>query len=179
MDAQSPNILTASGTLDVTRAFTEIHLADGRILRLDTPTLTAEPVNAPPTRSADAVELTETTLIPLVEERLTVDKRVVETGKVRLHKTIQEYSESLNESLDMHTYDIERVLLNQPIDAVPAVRHEEETTIYPLVEEQLVLTKQLILKEEIRVTRRHAVRQDTQVVTLRREHLTVEREPLR
>ena len=172
----TPNILTASGTLDATRAFTEIHLADGRILRLDTPTLTTEPVDAPPTRSSDSVELSETTLIPLIEERLIVEKRTVETGKVRLHKTIQEYSEALDEPLDIHTYDIERILLNQPIDTLPSTRQEGDTTIYPLVEEQLILTKQLILKEEVRVTRRQSQRHDTQVVTLRREHLTVVRE---
>ncbi len=172
-----PNILTASGTLDATRAFTEIHLANGRILRLDTPTLTSLPLDASPTRSADAVDLTETASIPLIEERLTIDKRTVETGKVRLHKTVQEYSETLDEPLDIYTYDIERVILNQPIENLPTTRHQGDTTIYPLVEEQLILTKQLILKEEVRVTRRHSERRDNQVITLRREHLTVEREP--
>ena len=76
----------------------------------------------------------------------------------------------------MRTYDIEHIVFNQPVDVAPGIRTEGETTIYPLIEEQLVLTKQLILKEEIRVTRRETHRRDTQSVTLRRERLVVERE---
>ena len=170
------NVLTASGGLDPARELTELHLADGRIIRLDTRMLTTDALDRPATRAAAAIELSETTVIPLVEERLTLDKHTVETGTVRLRKTIQEYSEALDEPLDIHTYDIERIILNRPIEALPSTRQEGETTIYPLVEEQLVLTKQLILKEEVRVTRRRSERRDTQVVTLRREHLTVERE---
>ena len=114
-------------------------------------------------------------MVPIVEEQLTVGKRTVATGRIRLQKTVQEYQQALDEPLAVRTFDVERTVLNRPIDAVPEVRQEGDTTIYPLIEERLVLTKELILKEELRVTRRDSERRDTQVVTLRKEHITVER----
>ena len=134
------------------------------------PATTRSPRPAPPAE-ADGPQV-----IPIIEEQLHVGKQTIETGKVRLVKTVGEYHETLNEPLAIRTFDIERVAFNQPVDSAPQVRHEGATTIYPVVEEQLVLTKRLILKEEVRITQRDTERRDTQVVTLRREHLTVERE---
>ena len=166
------NILQVLGDFRADKEMTVLQLQDGRTLRIDTHLLDLELTNAPASSSRDS------TVIPLVEEQLVVGRRTVETGKVRLQKTVQEYDETLNEPLAVRTYDIERVVLNQPVDAPPPVRQEGDVTIYPLVEEQLILTKQLIVREEVRVTRRDTVRTDTQVVTLKREHLVVEREAL-
>ena len=172
------NILEVVGSLDLRREQTELHLADGRVVLIATSLLAetqAEPSNLPPsTASTSAGSL----LIPLVEEQLVVGKQIVETAKVRLQKKTQVYEEALDEPLAIRTFDIERVVLNRPVDVPPAIRQEGASTIYPVVEEQLILTKQLILREEVRVTRRDTERRDTQVVTLRREHLVVEREEL-
>ena len=135
-----------------------------------------QPAELPANFSSDAAD--QSAVIPLIEEQLLIGKRTVQTGKVRLIKTVTEYQEQLNEPLAVRSFDIERVILNQPIDIVPAVQHSGATTIYPLVEEQLVITKRLVLKEELHVTLRESERIDTQVVTLHREHLTVEREDL-
>ena len=177
MDQSFPaNVLTVAGNLNFERRETELHLADGRVILIPTSLLAQ---NQPQSASL-AVDLVQdgSVLIPLIEEQLVVGKQTVQTAKVRLQKTVQLYEEALNEPLAVRTYDIERIVLNRPVDTAPAVREEGLTTIYPLVEEQLVLTKQLILKEEVRVTRRDTERRDTQVVSLRREHLLVEREPL-
>ncbi len=116
-----------------------------------------------------------TMVIPIVEERLEVGKRTVVSGKVLLEKHVHAYDEQLDVPLAVRTFDIERVVLNQPIEKSPEVREEGETTIYPIVEEQLVLTTQLVLKEELRVTRRDTERRDTRTVTLKRESITVTR----
>ena len=168
------NILEVIGTIDLSRPATELHLSGGRIIQIPTSVLAQESRHPATRTSAES----GAEVIPLIEEQLVVGKQVVETAKVRLHKTVQLYEETLNEPLAIRTFDIERIVLNRPVESAPAVRQEGETTIYPLVEEQLVLTKQLILKEEVHVTRRDTERVYTQVVTLRREHLTVEREPL-
>ncbi len=115
--------------------------------------------------------------IPLVEERLEVGTRTVATGTVTLRKRLEEYEETLNIPLAARTFDVERVVLNRPVEKAPEVRVEGDTTIYSLVEEQLVITTQLILKEEVRVTRRDTERHDTRTVTLTREHLDVTRTP--
>ena len=169
------NVLTVSGELDPAHSYTELRLASGETLCLPTALLLQRSVDSRKP-SLDPLEDSEIS-IPVIEESLEVSKRVVETGKVRLHKTVQEYPAALNETLAVRTFDVERVVLNQPVERAPQVRHEGDTTIYSVVEEQLVLTKQLILREEVRVTQRDTERTDTQVVMLRREQLDVERVP--
>ena len=191
-NAVRDNILQVSGELDFLQPYTELRLANGELIRLPTALLlsgaqetyaaTAVSEFAAPESSsedflAEPIERNGMTVIPVVEERLEVSRRTVATGTVRLHKTVQEYQQALDEPLAVRTFDIERIILNQPVDSAPSVRYEGDTTIYPVVEEQLILTKQLILKEEVRITRRDTERRDTQVVTLRREHLSVERTP--
>ncbi len=173
---EAQNSLTATGTLDTTLALTEITFADGRILQLPTAMLLGSASFEQPLGNELRADVD--TVIPIVEERLTVGKRTLVTGKVRLIKTVQEFDAQLDEPLAVRTFDVERVILNQSVETAPGMRQEGETTIYPLVEEQLILTKQLVLKEEIRVTRRDTERRDTQVVTLRREHVEVEREAI-
>ncbi len=88
---------------------------------------------------------------------------------------MHEYQETLDEQLLVRTFDIERVRLQQVVDVAPPVRQEGDTTIYPIVEERLVLTKELVLREELRVTRRNTEQRDTRVVSLKRESVTVAR----
>jgi stress response protein YsnF len=45
-------------------------------------------------------------------------------------------------------------MLGLPVDVAPAVREEDGVLIVPIVEEQLVIETRLVLKEEIRITRR-------------------------
>lgn len=169
------NVLTVSGELNAGRPYTELRLASGETCRI----LTALLLQGSIGRREPAPVPSETSeiSIPVIEESLLVSKRVVETGKVHLHKTVQEYPVALNETLAIRTFDVERVVMNQPVEHAPEVRREGDTTIYSVLEEQLVLTKQLILKEEVRVTQRDTECIDTQVVTLCREQLDVDRAP--
>ena len=175
----SQNVLRVAGSFNDAAEITELRLDDGRMFRVPTSMLVE-------TNSSHAVvqdnlvagSTDEQILVPVIEEHLTVGKRIVPTGTVRLHKTVQEFETALNEPLAVRTFDVERVILNQPIEEAPGVRQESNTTIYPLVEEQLILPKQRVLKEEIRVTKRDTERIDTQTVTLRREHIEVERDQI-
>ena len=173
------NVAQVTGQLNPNVPMTELLLPNGQVVRVDTRLLLgADAERAEITAGTDELPAGEAAVIPLIEERLVVTKRTVETGRVRLVKTVQEYEEQMDEPLAVRTFDIERRVLNEPVETAPAVRQEGDTTIYPVVEEQMVLTKRLVLKEELRVTLRDTERIDTQVVTLRREHLTVEREDL-
>ncbi len=174
---EQSNILKVSGTLNTLHPYTELRMPDGRVLRLATAVLMEGGVDAAMDEAEVRSPFLDETVIPIIEETLSVGKRVVETGKIRLQKTVQEYQEQLDEPLAVRTFDIERVVLNRPIESAPGVRQDGRTTIYPVVEEQLVLTKQLILREEIRVTQRDSERRDNQIVTLRREHVVIERSP--
>jgi len=52
-------------------------------------------------------------------------------------------------------------------------RYEGDTMIIPILEEVLVVEKRLLLREEIRITRRQSVVRDPQEYILRREEATV------
>lgn len=174
------NILVASGSLDGAKEQTELRLEDGGAVRIPTAWLLEQMarsgggINTEREAAGDAGSM----VIPIVEEQLQVGKRTVATGKVVLEKGVQEYSEALDVPLAVRTFDIERTVLNRPVETAPPVRQEGETTVYSLVEEQLVLTTQLILKEEVRVTKREVERRDTRTVTLRRDTLSVTRSPV-
>ena len=181
--ASENNSLKIDGYLDPARSYTDLQMADGRVFRLPTEVLLSGFSTGPYAQGEMSVanvseDNDATEIIPVVEEQLTVGKRTVATGRIRLQKSVQEYQETLDERLAVQTFDVERIVLNRVVEVVPEERQEGDTTIYPLIEERLVLTKEFILKEEIRVTRRNSEKRDTQVVTLQREHMSVERLPV-
>ncbi len=177
--AQAENILKASGDLDILKEHTELHLPGGQILRIPTSFLIKhpEPETAQSAATPDGAPESPV-VIPVIEEQLNVSKRTVVTGKVLLEKHIQQYEETVDIPLASRTFDVERIHLNRPVPAPPPVRQEGDTTIYSLVEEQLVVTTQYILKGEVRVTQRDGERHDIRTVTLNREVLTVTRSPV-
>ncbi len=118
----------------------------------------------------------ESVAIPLVEERVTVGKRVVETGEVRVRTVIEERSELAGADLLREKVAVERVPRNEEVAAVPPVREENGVTIVPVVEERLVVEKKLFLVEEIRLVRRSVTERLEMPVTLRAQRAVVERE---
>ena len=119
----------------------------------------------------------EVAAIPLVEERLSIAKRQVEAGRVRVHVTVEEREEAVTEQLMRDDLQIERVPRNVRLTEIPHVRLEGNTTIVPVVEEVLVVEKALMLVEEIHICRRSVSEAAEIPVTLRAERARVEREP--
>ena len=70
---------------------------------------------------------------------------------------------------------VDRVPLGVPVEVAPAVREEDGVLIVPVLEEQLVLTTRLILKEEIRITRRSRTEVVREPVRLRSEQADIVR----
>ena len=116
-------------------------------------------------------------VLPVIEEALDVHTRRVETGTVRITKTVQEQDVLVDEPLWREDVDITRVPVQRVVDGPIPVRTEGDTTIISLVEEVLVVEKRLMLTEELYLrTRRRETRQP-QRVTRRREAAHVERLP--
>lgn len=113
--------------------------------------------------------------IPVIEETLTVGKRLVETGQVRLVKTVHEDQQTVQIPLVADQIIVERVLINELVDEPPTTRQEGNTIIYPVLKEEYVLVKRLRLVEEIRVTTRQVQTIENQTVSLRREEISIER----
>jgi uncharacterized protein (TIGR02271 family) len=123
---------------------------------------------------AQSTHAEETRVFPVVEETLDVQIRTRETGGVRITKVVREREELVDEPLLREEVSVERVAVNRMVDGPIAVRYEGDTLIVPLVEEVLVVEKRLMLKEELRITRRQVEEHTPQRVTLRSEEVTIE-----
>ena len=113
--------------------------------------------------------------IPLVEERLHVSTRAVETGRVRVRTVVDEQTEYARADLFRDAVRVDRVPIDREVTAVPIVREEGDTLIFPVVEEVLVIEKRLVLKEEVRVTRTRSTEAFEQPVTVRSTRAVVDR----
>lgn len=131
-----------------------------------------------PSGTAAEVALGEEVVLPLIEETARIDKRVVETGRVRVSTRTETIEQVLRESLRSDRVEVTRVSLNRTLaegEALPQVRTENGVTIIPVLEEILVVEKRLVLKEEVHV-RQTTSGEDVEVpVMLRRQHAEVER----
>lgn len=113
-------------------------------------------------------------VIPLLEEELRIARKKVLTGGVRVHKTVSERTETINEPTLREQLEVQRVAVNQVVESAPPVRYEGDTMIVPLVEEVLVVEKRLVLREEIRILKRRDTVQNPQQIVVRREEATLE-----
>lgn len=117
-----------------------------------------------------------TRVIPVMQEQVTVGKRTVETGKLRISKKVTEDQTSVSIPLVHEQYDVERVPVNQVVDTPPpAMRYEGDTTIIPVLREVLVVQKRYEITEEIRITKRRTENTETQNISLRKEDVQIER----
>jgi uncharacterized protein (TIGR02271 family) len=118
-------------------------------------------------------------IIPIIEEEVLVEKRVGESGGVKVSKQVHEHEEVVDEPLWQEQVMVERHPSNQRVATAPSIRRQGTTLIIPIVEEILVVEKKLFLKEEIHITIKQTKVRQPQTVKLRREEAIVERlEPL-
>lgn len=115
-------------------------------------------------------------VIPVVEERLEVARERVETGRVRISKSVEAREVVVDDPLKRETVRVEHVPINQVVTGeVPRVREEGDITVIPILEERIVTRTELVLVEEVRIHRDHSEYHDPQRVTLRKEVVAVER----
>ncbi|HET6466976.1 MAG TPA: DUF2382 domain-containing protein [Geminicoccaceae bacterium] len=115
-------------------------------------------------------------VVPLLEEQIEVGKRQT-TGRVRIATRTDERQELVRAALERDEVEIERVPVGREVDEVPAVREDGDTLVVPVVEEVLHVETRLVLREEIRLTRRRSVETVEQPVTVRSQTVTVDRDP--
>lgn len=123
-------------------------------------------------------ELTRDELvIPVLQETARIGKRQVESGRVRIHKTVSERDETVEVLLKRQDLDVERVPVGRVVEEAPAPREEDGVLIVPVLEEVLVIEKRLMLKEELRIRRRNTEQTVHETVRLRTEAVSVEHIP--
>jgi uncharacterized protein (TIGR02271 family) len=116
------------------------------------------------------------TKLQLFAEELSVAKETLETGRVRVSTRTHEREAVVDEDLARERIEIETIPMNSRIDAVPDVRQEGDTTIIPVVEEQLVVERRLVLKEEVRIRRVRSTERHEEKVKLRYQEAVVTRQ---
>ena len=129
----------------------------------------------------ETIETGTARTIPLLKERLVVGRRVVETGRVRVHLSTATEDAVVRETLRSERVEVERVPVGREVAAAPAAREEEDgaVLVVPVVEEVLVTERRLVLKEEPRIRRVSTDRISEETVPLRRQTARVERLPAR
>ena len=114
--------------------------------------------------------------LPLVEEQLTVKKTTHKAGELVVKRDLSEQVQTVPVDLSYEEVQVERVAVNRPLPrgrrAIP--RQEGDTLIVPIVEEEIVVSKRLVVREELRITKRRLVRHEEVSDTVRKQELHVE-----
>ncbi len=122
----------------------------------------------------------ENRVLPIIEERATIRREVVETGRVVVTKRVHEADEQIAVPVQHDEVHYERVPLNQTLPAgavAPGPRQEGDTLIIPVLREVAVVEKRLLLVEELRITKRQVTSEHAEVLHLRREEVQVQHLP--
>jgi uncharacterized protein (TIGR02271 family) len=117
------------------------------------------------------------TVVPVIAEELPVERRAVETGRVRVTKLVHEQQQVVDEPSVNEEVVVERVPMNRYVDGPVQPRQEGDTLVVPVLEEVVVVERRLMLKEEVRITKRKTESRNPQTVTLRREDVKIDRLP--
>ena len=114
-------------------------------------------------------------VVPLLAEQLNIARKKKLTGGVRVHKTVEEHTETIDEPVYQEQIEVERVNVNRFVDEPPPTRYEGDTIIVPLLEEVLVVEKKLVLREEMRISKRRETSRHQEEIVLRSEDATIEK----
>jgi len=113
-------------------------------------------------------------VIPVMQEFVRIEKRLVETGRVVIHKTVTERDEAVEVILKQQDLLVERVPIGRVVAEAPQSRQEGDTLIVPILEEVLVVEKRLMLKEELHIRNHSSERTEHKTVTLRAEQVDIQ-----
>ncbi|WP_043363085.1 YsnF/AvaK domain-containing protein [Belnapia sp. F-4-1] len=126
----------------------------------------------------------DTEAVPVLEEKLSIHRREVETGRLRVRLRTETEETQLHADLRSEAIEVERIPIGRQLaegEVPPGPREEDEgrVLVIPVFEEVLVVEKRLVLREEIRLHRTSASESVETPVTLRRQHAEIERLPPR
>lgn len=116
----------------------------------------------------------EERVIPIVEEQVhtgTIERRT----RVIISKEVEEENELVTIPYFSDEVEVEHVPVNREVHEMPEVRREGDTTILPVVEEELVVSRRLMLKEEVHIRMKRNELEHKEAVRLRRERVNVKR----
>lgn len=114
-------------------------------------------------------------VIPVIEEELVAGSREVKTGTIRVNKQVEQVRKVVTAPAVRDAVEVQRIPVNRVVDSIPQMREEGDILVIPVVEEELVIQKRLVLKEEIHIRRKRTRERISKEVTVNREQATIER----
>lgn len=113
--------------------------------------------------------------VPLIEEAAGVEKRQVLRGKTRIRTVTDTVEQIASATLDEDHVEVVRIPVNRVVSEAPTIRTEDGVTIIPVLEEVLVVEKQLLLREELHIRRCITTETVHIPISLQKQRATVER----
>jgi uncharacterized protein (TIGR02271 family) len=115
-------------------------------------------------------------VVQLREEYLVPVKNWVEAGALLVHKGVETETQTVPVEVLHEEVDIQRIPVNQVLadGAVAAPWQEGDTLVIPVVQEEIVVTKRFVVREEMRITKKRVAQQQEVTDTIRRETIHLE-----
>ncbi len=114
-------------------------------------------------------------VVPVIEEELATGTRRVTTGAVRVDKHVEKRVRRVSAPALHEEVEVKRVPMNRVVEEAPKARRRGNVIIVPVVEEEVVVTKRLVLKEEIHLIKRRMKDRVVKEVEVGRERAEVKR----
>ncbi|HET7034137.1 MAG TPA: DUF2382 domain-containing protein [Thermomicrobiaceae bacterium] len=112
--------------------------------------------------------------IPVVEEQVEIQTRVVDLGHVHVRKQVEQQLDERTLPLRHQEMQIEHVPVDEVIPEMLEPYMDGDAYVVPIVEEEVVIERRLRLKELLRITRVAAEHEQTLRTPYRRERVVVE-----
>ncbi|HLT28718.1 MAG TPA: YsnF/AvaK domain-containing protein [Myxococcaceae bacterium] len=114
----------------------------------------------------------DVTRVPLARERLDVTTEDAERGEVRVHKTVETETETIEVPVRREKVEVERVR-GSDVTATASGAFEEETIRVPLRSEEVRVGKEVVTEEEVQVRKRPVTERERVSGRVRREHAEI------
>lgn len=137
--------------------------------------MTPEQQGQTPAKNVEEIKDNDQLVVPLHAEEVSVAKRRVVTGQVKVGTVTKESEQLVEELLEHEHVEIERIAVGKEVDKAPAVRQEGDTLIIPVLEEIVVVERRLLLKEEVRVRRTREKQPYQERVVIRKQEAVITR----
>jgi uncharacterized protein (TIGR02271 family) len=135
----------------------------------DAPDAPTEPI--PEVVTAPLVEQIAAPAVPVMEERLRIEKRVREIGEVRVHKRVTEHSQRVTLPVMQESLEVRyapATTPRPPTEAELADAFQERTIRIPVRGEQPAIEKQPVVTREVVIHKRRRTEQRDVTGTVRR-----------
>jgi uncharacterized protein (TIGR02271 family) len=117
-------------------------------------------------------------VLPLIEEELSVGRETVSTGRVEVRVEQRETRSSVELEAVSDVVDVARVPIGREVERAEPPYQEGDDWVVPVYEEVVKVERRLVLKEEIRLRRRRQTERWQEEVVLRRDEPVIHRDTI-